>query len=571
MNTRNKFKLKIAAIFLLAALAALIAYPKTTNINWLDSVLQKIKINLGLDLQGGVHLVYQADMSNIEKGKETEAINGLQDIIEKRVNAYGVGEPIVQTSTAGNSYRLIVELPGVEDIEGAKSMIKEAPLLEFKEEDDEAQLPTEELQKFADTQNEAIEKQAQEILDKALAGEDFSQLAKEYSQDGSAENGGDLGFFKKGVMVGEFEESAFSDDLKNGQVYPQLVETQFGYHIIKKIDQRGEGDNEEVDAAHILFKTVTTEQLAQMIGPQFKDTGLTGKQLEKSQVTFNQQTNMPEVALQFDSEGKELFREITGRNVGKPVAIYLDGQIISSPIVQDVIRDGQAVINGKFNLTQAKELSQRLNSGALPVPIHLVSQQSVEATLGKISLEKSLKAGFIGLALVGIFMILYYRTAGLAAALALSIYVVIMVAILKFSTITPISITLTLSGIAGIILSIGMAVDANILIFERIKEELHSGRDLKAALREGYRRAWPSIKDGNYSTILTALILTIFGTGFIKGFAITLILGILLSMFTAVVISRLILELIFVNWFNEHRSLVIGVVNRKSKSSQNKK
>ncbi len=567
MNNKNKFKLKITAIFFLAALAALIAYPKATGVGWLDGALGKLKINLGLDLQGGVHLVYQADMSNIEKGKESEALNGLQDVIQRRINFYGVSEPIVQTSTVGKNYRLIVELAGVKDIAGAKDMIKETPLLEFKEQSEEQQVSQEELEKMAQQQNESAKKQAEEVLQKALAGEDFSQLAKENSAGPSAEKGGDLGFFKKGDMVPEFEKVAFSEDLKAGEVYPELVKSDFGYHIIKKLEEKGEGEDKEVRAAHILLTTTTPEQLKQAIGPNFKTTGLTGKQLEKAQVTFNQQTGRPEVALQFDSEGKKLFQEITERNLQKPVAIYLDDQVISSPVVQDVIRDGRAVINGQFTLTEAKELVQRLNSGALPVPIKLVSQQSVEATLGKASLEKSLKAGLIGLAAVGIFMIMYYRIAGLAAVLALSIYVILMVALLKFSSITPVSITLTLSGIAGIILSIGMAVDANILIFERIKEELAGGRrDLKAALRGGFRRAWPSIKDGNLSTILTALILTVFGTGFIKGFAITLILGILLSMFTAVVISRLLLELIFINWFNKHKSLVIGISKNRMKN-----
>ncbi len=261
-----------------------------------------------------------------------------------------------------------------------------------------------------------------------------------------------------------------------------------------------------------------------------------------------------------------MFKEITERNIGKQVAIFLDGEIISAPVVQDVIRDGRAVINGKFTLQEGKELAQRLNAGALPVPIKLVSQQSIEATLGKTSLEKSLKAGLIGLVAVGIFMVLYYRVLGVAAVIALTIYIILMVAVLKASSATPLSITLTLSGIAGFILSVGMAVDANILIFERIKEEIRKGRDLKFATSEGFKRAWPSIRDGNFPTILTAVILALFGTGFIKGFAITLTIGVLISMFTAIVITRIILNLILVKWFEKHKFLVLPGTNNKNKN-----
>ena len=566
MKEKNKFKLKVLAIFLLAVFAFVLANPKKTGIGWLDSFTEKFKINLGLDLQGGVHLVYQADMSNIESGQESEALNGIQDVIEKRVNAYGVAEPLIQTSKTGDDYRLIVELAGIKDIEEAKKTIKETPLLEFKEEGEPVQL-TEEQTKEIETENEKVKQKAQELLEKALAGEDFSQLAKDNSEDGSAQEGGDLDFFGRGVMVPVFEEAVFSEDLGDGEVYPELVKSEFGYHVIKKIEQRGEGESLEIHAAHILLKTTDPQQLQQLMQAEFKDTGLTGQQLETAQVVFNGQTNLPEVSLKFNDEGKELFKNITEKNVGKQVAIFLDGSIISAPVVQDVIRNGEAVINGKFTTQEARELAQRLNAGALPVPITLVSQQSVEATLGKASLEKSLKAGVIGLATVAVFMLLYYRLAGLVAVLALLIYTALIVMMLKVSSLTPLSITLTLSGIAGFILSIGMAVDANILIFERMKEELRGGRDLKSAIDYGFRRAWSSIKDSNLSTILTAFILILFGTGFIKGFALTLILGILLSMFTAVVITRMILKAVTVNWLEKHKFILIGgIKNNKNKN-----
>lgn len=275
--------------------------------------------------------------------------------------------------------------------------------------------------------------------------------------------------------------------------------------------------------------------------------------MERAQVNFQQQTGQPTVSLTFNKEGKELFKQITERSKGKRVAIFLDGQVISAPVVQAIIRDGRAEISGAFKLKEAQELAQRLNAGALPVPIKLVQEQSIEASLGAESLQKSLKAAFWGLVAVGIFMIIYYRLAGVVAVIALTSYALIMVAIIKLSSLTPYGITLTLPGIAGFILSVGMAVDANILIFERIKEEIKRGRELSSAVKEGFKRAWSSIRDGNYSTILTSLILIIFGTGFIQGFALILILGVLLSMFTAIVITRIFMRLLETKWFNKHK------------------
>jgi len=584
MNTRTKKWLQPLIVVVIALFAILIANPKPTGVGWLDAAIGKTKINMGLDLQGGVHLVYEADMSNIERGKEAEALSGIQDVIERRVNAFGVAEPLIQPSKVGDKYRLIVELAGIKDIEEAKKLIKETPFLEFRQEGEAKEELTEEEQGIVDeqvqeaqTQFEQAQKNAQDVLDRAISGEDFAQLAKEFSDDpGSGENGGDLDFFKKGMMVPEFEEVAFNDELNIGDIHPQLVKSQFGFHIIKKTEQRGEGDEKEIRASHILFQAGDPEQLRQMftqqlMQPQFEPTGLTGKELKRSQVDFDQQTNQPVVLLQFNDEGKDLFKDITERNVGKQVAIYLDGNMISAPVVNDVIRNGEAIISGKFSLKEAQELSRRLNAGALPVPIKLVSQQSVEASLGIASLNKSLKAGLWGLITVGIFMILYYRLAGVVAVLALTTYTAMMVTLFKLSSLSPYGITLTLSGIAGFILSVGMAVDANILIFERMKEEIKRGRDMKTALDEGFKRAWTSIRDGNFSTILTSLILIVFGTGFIQGFAITLTLGVLMSMFTAIVISRILLRTILGPWSENHKALVLVGYNENKKINKNKK
>jgi protein-export membrane protein SecD len=557
MNIKNKTRLKLLGVVVLAIMAGLIANPKATGVGWLDKTSDKLNINLGLDLQGGVHLVYEADMSKVEKGSESEALDGIQDVIKRRIDAYGVSEPVVQTSKVGDNHRLIVELPGVSDIEEAKNMINKTPILEFKERNDEAELTEEEKEQIK-TQKEEARKKAGEILKQVKEGADFAELAKEKSDDpGTKKKGGDLGFFGEGEMVPAFEEAVFSEDLKEGEIYPELVESSFGFHIIKKTGEKEEDGQKKIQASHILIQAPGQEQILAQKKNQFVGTGLTGQHLEESSVRFNQQTGRPEVGLKFDSEGKDLFKEITERNQGEEVAIFLDGEIISAPTVQAVIRNGEAVINGDFTLDEAKKLSQRLNAGALPVPIKLISQQSVGPTLGKISLEKSLIAGFYGLIAVGVFMILYYRLPGLIAVIALVIYTLLMVSIFKLSSVTPMAITLTLSGIAGFILSVGMAVDANILIFERIKEEINKGKSLRVSAEEGFKRAWTSIRDGNFSTILTALILMILGTGFIKGFAITLLLGILVSMFTAIVITRLILQFVLVERMEKYKWMFV--------------
>lgn len=347
----------------------------------------------------------------------------------------------------------------------------------------------------------------------------------------------------------------FEGNLKDGEVYLGLVETQYGWHIIKKIEQRGSGDSLEVHAAHILITKKTQPE------PQvnFVSTGLSGKNLKNASVAFqNQGLSEPQVSLKFDEEGTKLFADITKRNIGKQVAIYLDGEIISAPTVQTEITNGEAVITGNFTLDEAKKLVQRLNEGALPVPIKLIGQQSVEASLGQISLEKSLKAGMIGLILVILFMIIYYRLLGIIASVALLIYAGIMVSVFKLSAFSPWQITLTLPGIAGFILSIGMAVDANILIFERTKEEIRKGKSILNAIEEGFKRAWTSIRDGNISSIITALILIEMGTGFVKGFAVTLFIGVIFSMFTAIIISRTFVRFFVGEWI-EDKLWLIGV------------
>jgi len=530
---------------------------------------KKIAINLGLDLQGGVHVEYKLDLSGVPKGKEADAKDAVQAKAEEKVNAYGVGEPVVFLSERGNDTFMTVEIPGVKNPEDVKNLIQKAPTLVFKEEKTEDEIKTEQEQmkkslgEMFEKENEKSHQKALEVLERVKKGEDFVKLAKEFSKDpGSASKGGDLGFVKKGKFVPAFDEVLFSSTLKKGEIYPELVETKFGWHIIKKLDERGEGDEKEIKAQHILFAKMQLPPV-----DPYKSTQLTGDLLDFASADFSRGagTSEPQVNLVFNSEGAKLFADITKRNLGKRVAIFVDDKIVSAPTVQAEIVDGRAVISGNFEIEEAKELARKLNEGAMPVPFELVSQQSIEATLGVEALQKSVKAGFVGLILVMVYMIIYYRFFGFIASIALGIYAATIISIFKLSSLTPMSITLTLAGIAGLVLSIGMAVDANVLIFERIKEELRLGKPLSRATDEGFKRAWSSIRDGNVSTIITSLILMMMGTGFVKGFALILIIGVLVSMFTAIVIVKIIMKYINGKWLEKRQWLIMSTKD-KSKS-----
>lgn len=536
------------------------------------SFWNKFDFHLGLDLKGGTQLLYQADISKIDSRDASSAVGGVRDVIERRVNAFGVAEPVVQVNqNQEGNYRIIVELAGVKDVNQAITMIGETPLLEFKESNaafnnQQIQL-TAEQQKEMDSFNETARKKAEEINARALAGEDFTKLANEFSEDpGSKDKGGDLGWATKGSFVSEFENAIF-DILKAGQITASPIKTQFGYHIIKKIDERDAQQieataevngtttpmtisNKEVLSAHILIATKSPED---MVPPadQWSNTQLSGKHLKRASVQYDQNTGEPEVSLEFNDEGAQLFEEITDRNVGKPVAIFLDGTPISVPTVNEKITGGKAVITGRFNLKEAKQLVERLNAGALPVPINLISQKTVGPSLGKKSVTDSLAAGLWGLLAVAIFITLYYRLPGLMAVLALCIYALISMASYRL-----LNVTLTLSGIAGFIISVGMAVDANVLVFERLKEELRNGRGFASSLEEAFKRSWPSIIDSNISTLITCAILIWVGTSVMKGFAITLAIGILISMFTAITVTRSFMRALPAKVMEKYRWLV---------------
>ena len=278
-------------------------------------------------------------------------------------------------------------------------------------------------------------------------------------------------------------------------------------------------------------------------GVSYVKTDLSGRHLKKATAQIDEQGN-PEIAIEFNAEGTKIFSELTKENLQKPIAIFLDNELLSAPTVQTQITDGKAVITGKFSIAEAKKLVLELNAGALPVPVKIVEQKNVGATLGQDSVKMGLLAAGIGLIAIVLFMLIYYKLAGLAAVLALGIYTLLVFGIFKLSSFTPAAITLTLPGLAAFVLSIGMAVDANILIFERTKEELRNQKSILTAIDSGFQRAWPSIRDSNLSSIITAIILFWLGIGSIKGFAVTLGVGIIISMFTAITITRTFLQLL---------------------------
>lgn len=547
ISIRAKSRLFLIVILILGVFSSYVSLPSEFKTPFglitvpKSGIFEQWYTHLGLDLQGGTHLVYEADVTGVELAERGSALEGARDVIERRVNALGVAEPIVQTARKNDNYRLVVELAGVTDVNEAIQVIGETPLLEFKEvvesAPDSATPSPEEITEVQNS-NEEKRKLAEVLITRLKTGEAFEDLARQYSEDpANKDSGGDLGWVKRGLFTAEFEKAVF-DDLQAGELRQTPLFTEFGYHIIKKIDERTAEDGEpEVRSSHILLRTRVVGESAGIT--DWVATPLSGKQLKRAQVVFEPQTNTPQVSLTFDSDGAKLFEDITRRNIGKPVGIFLDGSVISAPTVQTAISGGEAVITGNFTLAEAKVLAQRLNAGALPIPIHLASQQTIDATLGFDSLYSSLNAALLGLVLVAIFMIIYYRLPGMLSVLALLIYAVVTLALFNM-----IPVTLTLAGVAGFILSVGMAVDANILIFERIKEELSRGKSYIEAVEEGFVRAWPSIRDSNISSLMTCVILYWLGTSVVRGFAVTLGIGILVSMFSAISVSRTFLRVV---------------------------
>ncbi len=410
--------------------------------------------HLGLDLSGGSHLVYQADISKIAPGDVSGAMDSLKDVVERRVNTFGVSEPLVQTeqgatlSSEESAYKLIVELPGVTDVDEAARSIGATPALDFR------LVTAAEMKAFEASSSSAINNVA------------------------------------INASIGSTTSSASTTALQVA-----------AYNAI------------------------------------FKDTGLNGHMVSRASLEFNQTTNQPVVGLTFTKEGRDLFGKITKDHIGDYMGIFLDGTSISVPVIRDAILDGKAEISGNFTVDSASKLVRDLNYGALPVPIKLISTQTIGPSLGQAAVNGGINAGIIAFIIIAIFLIAWYRLPGLVAVVALGIYTAIMLAIFKL-----LPVTLTAAGIAGFIITIGMAVDANILIFERMKEELRRGRGIWDAMHEGFARAWTSIRDSNISSIITGIILYKFGSSsIVTGFALVFVIGVFVSMFTAITCSRLFL------------------------------
>jgi len=374
----------------------------------LYTINNDVNLKRGLDLQGGSRLVYVADLSKIADEDKVNAMDSLKRVIENRINAFGVAEPLVQTTKSGNEYRLAVEMPGLQNTSEAMNLIGKTAKLEF----------------------------------------------KEYANEG------------------------------------------------------------------------------------FVATDLTGKDLKRADVVFDQNTGDPYISIEFNSEGAKKFEALTGRNVGKPLGISLDNEIISAPNVNEKIAGGNAQITGQFEFEEARALAVQLNAGALPAPISLIEQKTIEATLGQEAVNKSLVAGIIGIIVVSLFMIIYYRLLGVIAVIGLAVYLILSLSVFKI-----IGVTITMGGIAAFILDIGMSMETDVLVFERIREELRQGRNLIVAIRVGFQKAWPSIRDANFVSLVIAAILYWRGQSNIRGFALVLAIGIFIGLFTTLVGTRTFLEL----------------------------
>ncbi len=697
--------------------------------------LQKIKYNLGLDLQGGTQLTYKIDLTKVEEKDQGMIVDGVKEVITRRVNELGVNEPSIYTADFGGEKNIVVELAGINDIEEAKATVGKVIQLEFKEkkevatEEEKATMKTladSTLQRFnagedfdvvsaelektnaetvflrkneefkfkdafpptiqdsldklaigqidktlvegsngqiyseggltddtgffifnlidkqiqdreikhnkevkvshilisykdaAKKPNENItrtkeeaEKTANEVLEKLNKGEDFATLAKQYSEDTSNKDTG--GVLETAVTMNSIYDPDFTNAAlalnQDSELTKTAVATQFGYHIIKADKVTAEYTEKKQENGYklkyLFFST---------LGEPWKSTELNGQFFKTAIVEFNN-LYQPYISISFNDEGATLFEQITERNVGKPVAIFVGGNLISSPTVQAKISGGQAQITGRFNVEEANNLARDLNTGAIPAPIELSGQYTIGSTLGSEALTSSVKAALAGLIILAIYMIIFYRIPGFVAVLALIIYSVLLGFLVKISLplylaatfagivfiallikviqnnddgldkivsfiiisfafffltfLLSSSITLTLPGFAGIIMSIGVAVDANVLVFERLKDELRKGGSYSLSLSTAFSRAWDSIRDANFSTLITCIILMIFGSSIIRGFAFNLATGVLVSIFSAFTISYTLLEIFKFTKLKEYPWLFGGLRSNQTNKKFN--
>lgn len=548
-------------------------------------------LSLGLDLQGGSHLVYEAEPISEDGGEPqpptAEDMESLKLIIERRVNSSGLGEPIIQI--LGDD-RLLIQLPGVDDPERAKRQIGETAQLVFRHRQTipPRNLAAEGVVTDADVVSVRVEPIPEELLPESEAATEQSSdesepepepipvIIVEMTPEGTARFDEVLASLSNEFNVAAATANVFTfqSHLQAGYL-PSLRVTINGNETLNGVIappaiRRLEGTNRyvlpytqpdvptesgdvpaplephDLETAQGVVGDDATILFIEQPGRVDEDFGLGGDNLSRAYASLHASSQQPIINLEFDSLGTRLFGEKTTEIAGSPtdsIAIFLDGEELIAPVVRQPITTGTAIIEGGFTLERAQDISLLLEGGRLPVDVNLIQERSVDAILGSDSLAKSVVAGVVGLALVFLFMTLYYRVPGLVASLALLIYTLLVLAVFKLMP-----VTLTLSGVAATILSVGMAVDANVLIFERMKDELRNGRTLISAINIGFNRAWPAIRDSNVSTLITCAILYYFsnqlGTTIVQGFAATLAIGVMLSMFSAIVVSRTILRVI---------------------------
>ena len=590
---RRNARALIAIVLLVVGAVSLLGFQTFEIGNFSRGGDTLLGLSLGLDLQGGSHLVYQGEPISGEGGEPVpptaEDMESLKLIIERRVNSSGLGEPIVQIL---GEDRLLIQLPGVDDPERAKALIGETARLEFKHRQlgIPRNLATEGVITDADVVSVSVEPIPDELLPESEEGTEESTEETEPE----AEQIPVIVVEMTPAAAARFDEvlvrlsDEFNVAAATANVFTFQNQLQAGYLPSLRVTINGnesldgilappaisklEGTNryvlpypqpqpeaptapDEIPApvephdlatAQGLVGDAATIIFIEQPGRIDEDFGLGGDNLSRAYASLHATSDQPIINLEFDSLGTRLFGEKTTDIAGSPtdsIAIFLDEEELIAPVVRQPITTGTAIIEGGFTLERAQDISLLLEGGRLPFDITLIQERSVDAILGSDSLAKSVVAGVVGLALVFLFMTLYYRVPGLVASIALLIYTLLVLAVFKLMP-----VTLTLSGVAATILSVGMAVDANVLIFERMKDELRNGRTLITAVNIGFNRAWPAIRDSNVSTLITCAILYYFsnqlGTTIVQGFAATLAIGVMLSMFSAIVVSRTILRVI---------------------------
>ncbi len=518
---------KIRGLIIIAVLLITAYFFAPLIIKDLPSFWTEKRLKLGLDLQGGSQIQLEVDFTELEipeKEKE-DAVKTAYQIIRNRIDQFGVAEPIIQR--VGNTNRIILQLPGLDDPSRAKNLIGKTAMLEFKLLASGEQI--EEVYKTADKfLQESLEKY--EYLE-PFADHDTEEVADilaSYEEDEVEEDESNLFIFTN--LTTSKNNEPFTIDYENIPLLKNLLKDEDFLKALPAGLQIALGREEAQDP----YKARPVYVLKQRAE-------ITGQYLDKAQTKIGQgytpKDQGPYIMLTFNKAGARIFANVTGQNVNERLAILLDDIVYIAPRIESRIPSGEARITGQFTIEQVQDLVIVLNAGSLPAPVNIIEERTVGPTLGSDSIRAGIMAAIIGLAIVALFMLIYYGLSGLVADIAVIVNVIFILAVL-----TMFEATLTMPGIAGVILTIGMAVDANVIIFERIRENLKSGKTVRTAVDSGFSRALVTILDANITTLITALVLYQFGTGPIRGFAVTLSIGIIGSMFASIVLAKAIFD-----------------------------